>query len=120
MFLDYLWAFLVGGFICAVGQVLLDKTKLTAARILVFFVVAGVALTAAGLYQYIVDFAGAGATVPIVGFGYVLAKGVREAVEEKGLLGAFTGGVAGAAAGVAAAVFFGYVFALVSKPGDKS
>lgn len=120
MFLDYLWVFLVGGAICAVGQILLDKTKLTPARILVLFVVVGVVLTAVGLYDEIADFAGAGATVPIVGFGYALAKGVREAVAVDGFLGAITGGLKATAAGVTAAVFLGYIIALVAKPGDKS
>lgn len=118
--LDYLWVFLVGGAICAVGQLLLDKTKLTPARILVLFVVCGVVLTAIGVYDEIVAFAGAGATVPIVGFGYSLAKGVREAVAASGFLGALGGGLRATAVGVTAAVFLGYVIALVSKPGDKS
>lgn len=118
--LKLLWVFLVGGAICAVGQILLDKTKLTPARVLVLFVVSGVVLTAVGVYDCVVDFAGAGATVPIVGFGYALAKGVREAVAAKGFLGAFTGGLTATAAGVTAAVFLGYLIALVAKPGDKS
>ena len=118
--LDYLWVFLVGGAICAVGQLLLDKTKLTPARILVLFVVCGVVLTAIGVYDEIVAFAGAGATVPIVGFGYSLAKGVREAVAANGFLGALGGGLRATAVGVTAAVFLGYVIALVAKPGDKS
>jgi len=120
MFMDYLWVFLIGGAICAVGQVLLDLTKLTPARVLVLFVVLGVVLTGAGVYGPLVKFAGSGATVPITGFGYALAEGVKKAIAEKGLLGAFTGGVTGTAAGIAAAVFFGYVFALIAKPGDKS
>ena len=120
MFLDYLWVFLVGGAICAVGQILLDRTKLTPARILVLFVVVGVVLTAVGLYDKIADFAGAGATVPIVGFGYALAKGVREAVKEQGILGALTGGLKASAAGIAAAVFFGFLAALLCNPKDKS
>lgn len=120
MFLDYLWVFLVGGAICAVGQILLDRTKLTPARILVLFVVVGVVLTAVGVYDKLADFAGAGATVPIVGFGYALAKGVREAVAENGFLGAITGGLKSTAAGVTAAVFLGYIIALAAKPGDKS
>jgi stage V sporulation protein AE len=118
--MDYLWAFLIGGAICAIGQVLIDFTKLTPARILVLFVTLGVALTGLGLYGPLVDFAGAGATVPLTGFGYLMAKGTLEAVREQGLLGAFTGGVAASAAGIAAAVFFGYVAALFSKSGDKS
>lgn len=118
--LDYLWVFLIGGAICAVGQILLDLTKLTPARVLVLFVVAGVVLTAVGVYGPLVKFAGAGATVPITGFGYALAEGVKKAVAEKGWLGVFTGGVTGTAAGIAAAVFFGYIFALIAKPHDKS
>jgi len=116
----YLKAFLIGGAICAVGQVLIDKTKLTPARILVCFVVLGVILTAVGVYKPLVDWAGAGATVPLTGFGYALAVGTRKYVEEKGLLGAMSGGLAATAAGVTAAVFFGYLAALLSKPGDKS
>jgi stage V sporulation protein AE len=118
--LDYLWVFLIGGAICAVGQILLDLTKLTPARVLVLFVVVGVVLTALGVYGPLVKFAGAGATVPITGFGYALARGVKKAVAEKGWLGAFTGGVTGTAAGIAAAVFLGYIFALVFKSRDKS
>nr|WP_255575627.1 stage V sporulation protein AE [Caproiciproducens faecalis] len=117
---DYLWAFLIGGTICAIGQVLIDFTKLTPARILVLFVTLGVLLTGLGLYEPIVNFAGAGATVPLTGFGYLMAKGTLEAVREHGLLGVFSGGVAASAAGIAAAVFFGYVAALFSKSGDKS
>ncbi|HHX72265.1 MAG TPA: stage V sporulation protein AE [Clostridiales bacterium] len=116
----YLKVFLVGGLICAIGQLLLDKTKLTPARILVLFVVSGVVLTALGLYQPLVEFARAGATVPIIGFGYTLAKSTKEAVMESGLLGAFTGGITGTAGGIAAAVLFGFIFALLSKSGDKS
>ena len=117
---DYLWAFLIGGAICAVGQLLIDFTKMTPARILVLFVTLGVVLTAFGVYEPLVDFAGAGATVPLTGFGYLMAKGTLEAVKEHGLLGAVSGGIAAGAAGVAAAVFFGYLAALFSKPGDKS
>ena len=117
---DYLWAFVVGGAICVVGQVLIDFTKMTPARILVLFVTLGVALTALGLYEPLVKFAGAGATVPLTGFGYLMAKGTMEAVQQRGLLGAFSGGVAASAAGIAAAVFFGYLAALISKSGDKS
>ena len=111
--------FVVGGLICVVGQILIDKTKLTPARILVIFVTAGVILGALGLYEPLVKFAGAGATVPLTGFGYNLAKGATEAVKEIGLLGAFTGGVKAAAGGIAAAVFFGYLASLVSKPKIK-
>lgn len=118
--MDYLKAFIVGGILCAIGQILIDKTKMTPARILVCYVTAGVILTALGIYGPIVDFAGAGATVPLSGFGYTLAKGVLKGVQEHGLVGVFTGGVTGAAGGIAAAVFFGYVIALIFKPGDKS
>ncbi|NLG93468.1 MAG: stage V sporulation protein AE [Clostridiales bacterium] len=118
--MDYLWAFLVGGALCAVGQLLIDFTKLTPARILVTFVTLGVVLTGLGLYEPLVQFAGAGATVPLTGFGYTMAKGTLEAIREKGLIGVFSGGVAASAAGIAAAVFFGYVAALFSKPGDKN
>jgi len=118
--MEYIKAFLVGGAICAVGQILIDKTKLTPARVMVLFVVSGVVLTALGAYAPLVEWAGAGATVPISGFGYALAKGTQKAVAEKGLIGIFTGGVTAAAAGIAAAVFFGYTFALLFRPGDKS
>lgn len=118
--MEYLKAFVVGGLICVVGQILIDKTKLTPARILVLFVTLGVALTAVGLYEPLVNFAGAGATVPLTGFGYTMAKGIFEAVKEKGLLGILTGGLAASAAGIAAAIFFGYIAALVSKSSDKS
>ena len=117
--LMYIKVFLVGGLLCLVGQVLIDYTKLTPARILTIYVVAGVALSAIGLYQPLVDWAGAGASVPLTGFGHALAKGVRQAVAEKGLLGVFTGGFTAAAAGLCAAVFFGLLVALVFKPKDK-
>ncbi len=113
-------AFLVGGIFCAVGQILIDKTKLTPARILVGYVVMGVLLSALGLYQPIADFAGAGATVPLTGFGHLLATGVQKAVAEKGLLGALTGGLTAAAAGITAAMIFGLLVALIFNPGDKS
>ena len=113
-------AFLVGGIFCAVGQILIDKTKLTPARILVGYVVMGVLLSALGLYQPIVDFAGAGATVPLTGFGHLLATGVQKAVAEKCLLGALTGGLTAAAAGITAAMIFGLLVALIFNPGDKS
>ncbi len=113
-------AFVVGGAICVIGQLLIDLTMMTPARILVLFVTAGVALTAVGLYEPLVEFAGAGATVPLTGFGYTLAKGAQEAVQEKGLLGALTGGVTGAAGGISAAILFGYLCALIAKSGDKS
>lgn len=118
-FLMYIKVFLVGGLLCLVGQVLIDYTKLTPARILTIYVVAGVALSAIGLYQPLVDWAGAGASVPLTGFGHTLAKGIRQAVAEKGLLGVFTGGFSAAAAGLCAAVFFGLIVALVFKPKDK-
>lgn len=118
--MDFLWAFLVGGAICAVGQLLLDYTKLTPARILVLFVTAGVVLSAVGVYVPLVKLAGAGATVPLTGFGYLMAEGVRKAVAEDGLFGALSGGVAAAAAGIAAAVFFGFLAALFSRSRDKS
>ena len=118
--LEYIRAFVVGGLICVVGQLLIDLTKLTPARIMVLYVTAGVVLGALGWYAPLVNYAGCGATVTLSGFGYLLAEGVRTAVEEKGLLGAFTGGVTAGAAGIAAAVFFGYLAALLAKPGDKS
>lgn len=111
--------FVVGGLICVVGQILIDKTKLTPARILVIFVTTGVVLGGLGIYQYLVDFAGSGATVPLTGFGYNLAKGAIEGVKENGLVGAFTGGVKASAGGIAAAVFFGYLASLISKPKMK-
>ena len=113
-------AFFVGGLFCAVGQVLIDKTQLTPARILVGYVVAGVLLSALGLYQPIVDFAGAGATVPLTGFGHLLATGVQKAVTEKGFLGVLTGGLTASAAGITAAMIFGLLVALIFNPGDKS
>ncbi|MGI6668934.1 MAG: stage V sporulation protein AE [Acetivibrionales bacterium] len=118
--MSYLNAFLIGGAICAVGQVLIDKTKLTSARILVLFVTVGVILTGLGVYQKLVDIGGAGATVPLTGFGYNLAKGTFNDVDKYGLLGAFTGGIRTTAAGVAAAVFFGYLAAVAVKPKPKS
>ena len=117
--MDYLKAFLVGGLLCLIGQLLIDKTRLTPARILVSYVVAGVLLGALGLYDKLVDFAGAGATVPLTGFGNTLAKGVREAVDEKGALGILTGGLTATAGGIAAAVVFGWLAGLIFKPKDK-
>ena len=111
--------FVVGGIICIIGQILIDKTKLTPARILVIFVTTGAILGGLGIYQYLVDFAGSGATLPLTGFGYNLAKGAIEGVKQSGIIGAFTGGVKAAAAGIAAAVFFGYLAALISKPKMK-
>ena len=118
--LPYLRAFLVGGIICIIAQILIDKTSMTPARILVAYVVAGVLLGAVGLYETLADLGGAGATVPLTGFGYLISKGVREAVEEKGLLGALTGPLTAAAGGTAAALVFGYVVALLSKGKAKN
>ena len=117
--MEYVKAFLVGGAICAVGQLLLDKTRMTPARILVCFVVLGVILGGTGVYEPLVEFAGAGATVPLTGFGYNLARGVREAVREEGWLGVLTGGMKAAAGGISAAVVFGFLAALLFKPKDK-
>lgn len=114
------FAFITGGFICLIGQILIDYTKLTPARILVSFVVSGVILTALGIYEPIVEFAGAGATVPLTGFGYSLAKGVEEAVNQYGLIGALSGGLTATAAGITASVVFGIIMALLFKPGDKT
>lgn len=111
--------FVTGGILCIIGQILIDKTKLTPAKILVSFVTIGAILGGLGIYQYLVDFAGAGATVPLTGFGYNLAKGAIEGVQQSGLVGAFTGGVKSAAGGIAAAVFFGYLASLISKPKMK-
>lgn len=118
-FMEYLWAFLIGGSLCAVGQLLIDLTKLTPARILVIYVMAGVVLGGCGVYEPLVEFAGAGATVPLTGFGYALAEGVKKAVAEDGLLGAFTGGFTAGAAGLTAAVTFGLIVARCFKRGDK-
>ena len=118
--MEYLNAFLCGGILCAIGQILIDKTKLTPARILTGYVVAGVVLSALGLYQPIADWGGAGATVPLTGFGYALAKGVQKAVQEQGLLGAFLGGVTATAGGIAAAIFFGLLMAVLFKPKSNS
>ena len=120
LFLIYLKTFIAGGILCAIGQILIDKTNLTAGRILSLYVVAGVLLGAIGLYEPFVKWAGAGATVPLTGFGNLLARGVREAVEEKGLVGAFTGGFSASAAGISAAVFFGLLVALIFKSKDKA
>ncbi len=118
--MDYLKAFVVGGLLCLIGQILIDKTKLTPARILVGYVVAGVILGALGLYQSIIDFAGAGASVPLTGFGATLAKGVKEAVEQSGALGILTGGLKAAAGGITAAIVFGLLAGILFKPKDKS
>lgn len=117
--MEFLRVFLVGGALCAIAQILIDKCKLTPARILVIYVTAGVALTVLGLYQPIVDFAGCGATVPLTGFGYTLAKGAAKGVKEFGVWGIFSGGTAGSAAGIAAAVVFGFLAALIWKPKSK-
>ncbi len=117
--MEYLKAFLVGGIICTIGQILIDKTKLTPARILVTFVVAGVFLQLLGLYQPIVDFGGAGATVPLTGFGYNLCRGAQKAVSEHGLLGIFTGGFTSAAGGIAAALIFGFLVSIIFKANSK-
>lgn len=118
--MDYIRAFITGGIICVIGQILMDKTKLTPARILVIFVTAGVILGAFGIYDKIVDIGGAGATVPLPGFGNSLAKGAIKAVKEDGLIGAFTGGITGTAAGITAAIFFGYLMAVIFNPKTKS
>ena len=120
IFWEYARAFLCGGVLCLIGQILIDKTSLTPARILVLYVVSGVVLGGLGLYKYVVEFGGSGATVPLTGFGYLLAKGVQKAVEEHGLLGALTGGITAAAGGITAAIFFGYLVALVFKSRPKS
>lgn len=117
--MEYLNAFLCGGILCAIGQILIDKTQLTPARILTGYVVSGVLLTALGLYDPVVEWGGAGATVPLLGFGYSLANGVKKAVAEKGWLGVMTGGLTATAAGITAAVVFGVIMAILFKPGDK-
>jgi stage V sporulation protein AE len=116
----FLKVFLVGGALCAIGQLLIDKTKLTPARILTAYVVAGVALGATGIYGRIVKWAGAGATVPLTGFGYALAEGVKKEVSERGALGILTGGLTAASAGLTAAIAFGFVFALLTKSSDRA
>lgn len=118
--MEYLKAFVCGGVLCVIGQILIDRTKLTPARILVAYVVAGVILGALGLYQPLIDWAGAGATVPLTGFGSLLAKGVKQAVAQKGLMGALTGGITAAAGGITAAIFFGFLVALLFKSKPKS
>ena len=119
MFMNYLWAFIIGGLLCAIGQTLIDYTKLTPARILVSYVVAGVVLGALGLYKPLVELAGAGATVPLTGFGNVLVEGVKQAIDEKGFIGILTGGLSGAAGGITAAVLLGLIVALVFRPKEK-
>ena len=117
--MEFLKAFIVGGLICVIGQVLMDTTKLAPARILVSFVVAGVLLGALGLYKPLVEFAGAGATVPLTGFGYTLAKGTKQAVENQGLLGALTGPLTSGAAGITAALLCGLIASFIAKPKEK-
>ena len=118
--MDYIKAFLMGGLFCLIGQILIDKTKLTPARILVSYVVIGVILGAVGIYEPIAEFAGAGASVPLTGFGYTLSKGVREAVDSDGFLGIFTGGLKSCAGGITAAIAAGLVVSLIFKPKDKA
>ena len=118
-FVLLLRCFIVGGLICIIGQILIDKTKLTSARILVVFVTVGVILGGLGIYKYVIDFAGCGATVPLLGFGANLAKGAIESASEQGVLGAFIGGVKASAGGIAAAIFFGYIASLIAKPKIK-
>lgn len=118
--MDYLKAFVVGGLICVIGQILMDKTKLTPARILVLFVTLGVILQGMGIYQKLVDIGGAGATVPLPGFGYSLAKGAIKGVKESGIIGAFTGGITATAGGISGAIVFGYLMAIIFNPKSKS
>ena len=118
--MEYLKAFLCGGVLCVIGQILIDKTTLTPAKTLVTYVTAGVVLSGVGVYQYLADWGGAGATVPLTGFGHLLAKGVRKAVEQDGLIGALTGGSTAAAGGITAAIFFGFLVALICKPKPKT
>ena len=118
--MDFIKAFLIGGILCLVGQLLIDKTKLTPARILVCYVVVGVALSAAGLYQKLVDFAGAGATVPLTGFGHTIATGVKESVNKDGFLGIFTGGLKSSAGVITAAILFGLIMSIIFKAKDKA
>lgn len=116
----FIKAFIIGGILCVIGQILIDKTKLTPARILVLYVVSGVVLEIFGLYQKLIDFAGAGASVPLSGFGCLLAKGVKKAVEENGFLGIFTGGLTSCAGGISAALLFGFLASLIFKPKSRS
>ncbi len=117
--MDYIWAFVIGGGLCLIAQILIDKTKLTPARILVLYVVSGVILTGIGVYGKLVDFAGAGATVPLTGFGYSLASGVKKAVSERGLIGALTGGLTATSAGIAAAICFAWIVAVCFRGKPK-
>lgn len=118
--MEYIRAFITGGLICVIGQILIDKTNLTSARILVLFVTLGVILTGLGIYEHVVEFGGAGATVPLPGFGYALAKGAIKGVKEKGILGAFSGGIMATAGGIAAAIVFGYLTAVLFDPKSKN
>lgn len=118
--MDYIKAFFVGGAICVIAQILIDKTKITPARILVLFVTSGVILGAIGIYEPIVKYGGAGATIPLPGFGYALAKGTFKEIDKMGIIGAFTGGIKGTAAGISAAIFFGYLAAVIFKPKAKT
>jgi stage V sporulation protein AE len=118
--MEYLKAFVIGGILCVIAQIIMDNTKLTPAHILVIYVTSGVILTAVGIYEPIMKFAGAGASVPLTGFGYALCKGVFKGVDKNGLIGAFTGGLQATAGGIAAAIIFGYIMAVVSKPKTKN
>ena len=120
VFMKYFWAFLIGGAFCIIAQILIDKTSLTPARILVLYVMVGVVLGAFGLYDPLVEFAGAGATTPLTGFGYLISKGTREAVDKRGLLGALTGGFTSSSAGIAAALVFSYIAVLISRGKPKN
>ena len=119
MIMQYVWAGVVGGALCVIAQILIDKTRLTPARILVLYVVVGAVLGTLGIYEHLVSFAGAGATTPIIGFGYLVSEGVKKAIAEKGLLGALTGGLTATAGGIAAAICFGYLAALFAKGNPK-
>jgi stage V sporulation protein AE len=118
-FMDYFWAFVIGGLLCVIGQLLISYTRITSARVLVIFVTSGVVLTALGLYEPLVELAGAGATVPLTGFGYALGKGAIEGALENGVIGAFTGGIIATAGGIAAAILFGYLNAVIFTPKTK-
>ena len=118
-FIQYLWCFIIGGTLCIIAQILIDKTKLTPARVLVLYVTLGTILGGLGIYKYLVNLAGAGATVPLTGFGYTLSKGAIDGVKEFGFIGAFIGGIRASAGGISAAIFFGYIASLISKPKIK-
>ncbi len=117
--MDYIKAFIVGGIICVIGQILIDKTKLMSGRILVIFVITGCILGGLGIYDYLVDFAGAGATVPLTGFGYNLSKGVMKEIDNNGILGILTGGLKASAGGISAALLFGFISSLIFEPKEK-